>query len=78
MPLAFVLVLIGISGVFAFHIVRGWRTGSVCFPLSILAFEEFERERSSANYWGIMVLNAFGALAALGVALFGAMQGQWP
>jgi hypothetical protein len=45
--------------------------------MSVLAFEEFERGRSASNFWGIMVLNALGALAAFGAALVGAMQGQW-
>lgn len=77
MPLAFALVLFGISGVFLFHLVRGWRSGSVCLPISILSFEEFEREQSSANYWGVMFLNAFGAFAVFGLALFGVIRGQW-
>lgn len=66
----FIPVLFGVAAVFGYHTVIGWRTEIVRFPLSILVVEEFERERSAANYWGIMAVDSIAAIAAFGGALF--------
>jgi hypothetical protein len=68
------IILVGIAAVFAYHAGRGWRTGIVRFPMSILVFQEFERDRSPEHFWGIMILNVVGyfvALAAAGVVAWG-------
>ena len=67
-------ILVGIVAIFAYHAGIGWRTGTVRFPMSLLVFQEFEREQSPENFWGIMVLNVVGyfvALAAAGVVAWG-------
>src|SRR6476620_263629 len=58
-------ILVCLTAVFAYHIGQGWRTGIVRFPMNILAFQEFERDRSPENFWGIMIVNAACAVAAL-------------
>jgi hypothetical protein len=62
------LIALGIAAVFGLNIWKGWKTGQVRLPISILIFEEFERARSPANFWGIMAFNAVAGLAALAVA----------
>lgn len=64
------LIALGIAAVFSFNIWEGWKTGEVRLPISILIFEEFERAKSPANYWGIMAFNGIVALAALGAAFW--------
>jgi hypothetical protein len=68
--------LVAIAAVFAYHAGLGWRTGIVRFPMSLLVFQEFERDKSPENFWGIMVLNIVGyfvALAAAGVVAWGVL-----
>jgi hypothetical protein len=67
-------ILVVITAVFAYHVGQGWRTGIVRFPMSVLVFQEFERERSPENFWGIMVANAVGAIVALIAAAFVAWE----
>ena len=67
-------ILLGITAIFAYHVGQGWRTDIVRFPMSILVFQEFERDRSPENFWGIMVVNAVGAIAALVAAAFVAWE----
>jgi hypothetical protein len=67
-PIGLGIVLIGVAAVFAYHLWLGWRTGIVRFPLSVLVFQEFERDRSPENFWGIMIVNIFGIITALIVA----------
>ena len=64
------LIALGIAAVFSFNIWEGWKTGEVRLPISMLVFEEFERAKSPANYWGIMAFNGTVALAAVAVALW--------
>jgi len=66
-------ILAGIAGVFGYHIWLGWRTRIVRFPMSLLVFQEFERDESPENFWGVMVVNTFG----LGAALFAAVFVVW-
>lgn len=68
------IILFGIAAVFAYHTGRGWRTGIVRFPMSILVFQEFERDKSPENFWGIMVVNVVGAFLALAAAAFVAWE----
>ena len=63
-------ILVGIAAVFAFHAGRGWRTGIVRFPMSLLVFQEFERDKSPENFWGVMALNLVGYIVALAAAAF--------
>jgi len=69
------LVLVGVAVVFGYHIWLGWRTGIVRFPLSVLVFQEFEREESPENFWGIMVVDAIGLVVALAASVFVASRG---
>ena len=68
------IIFVGIAAVFAYHTGLGWRTGIVRFPMSILAFQEFERDKSPENFWGIMVVNVLGAFVALAAAAFVAWE----
>lgn len=63
-------VLVGVAAIFAHHIWLGWRTSIVRFPLSVLVFQEFERDQSPENFWGIMVVNVFSSIVALVAAAF--------
>src|ERR1700756_194 len=63
-------VLAGIAAVFAYHIWIGWRTRIARFPMSLLVFQEFERDQSPENFWGVMVVNTVGLTVALFVAAF--------
>jgi len=58
------------AGVVGYHLIIGWRSGVARLPISVLAFEEFERDRSAANFWGIMILDALLFVALLGAALY--------
>lgn len=44
------------------------------FPMSILIFEEFERDKSPENFWGVMAVNVVGAIVALVAAAFVAWE----
>jgi uncharacterized membrane protein len=68
-------VFVGIAGIFGYHIWLGWRTGIVRLPLSVLVFQEFEREDNPQNFWGIMTLDAIGLIAAIAAAVFFAGKG---
>jgi hypothetical protein len=70
-PILLVSVVGGIAVVFGYHLVSGWRTGVVRFPVSVLTVEEFDRERSAANYWGVMMLDACGAAVAAAACVYG-------
>lgn len=61
--------------VFAYHAGLGWKTGTVRFPLSAFGMEEFERDRSAANFWGIVILDIVVALASLGFAIHFVIEG---
>ena len=63
------------AAVFAYHAWLGWKTGTVRFPLSAFGMEEFERDRSAANFWGIVILDLVAALAALGFAIHFGVEG---
>jgi hypothetical protein len=63
-------ILAGIAAVFGYHIWLGWRTRIVRFPVSVLAVQEFERDQSPENFWGVMALNGLGLVAALFAAGF--------
>lgn len=70
------VVLVGVAAVFGYHLWTGWKTRTVRFPLSILGLQEFERDRSAANFWGIMAADfaiAAAALAMSGFALFNSL-----
>ncbi|WP_294198267.1 hypothetical protein [uncultured Sphingomonas sp.] len=62
-------MMVAVVAVFSYHVLLGWRTGIVRFPMSILAMQEFDRARSPANFWGIMMLDIFCAVVAF-VAAF--------
>lgn len=63
-------VLLGVSGVFGYHLFLGWRIRVVRFPMSVLSLQEFEHDQSPANFWGVMAANLIGLLAALAAAVF--------
>ena len=63
-------VLLGVAGVFGYHLWLGWRTRIVRFPMSVLSLQEFEHDQSPANFWGVMAANLIGLAAALAVAIF--------
>jgi hypothetical protein len=67
-------ILVGIAGVFGYHIWLGWKTGAVRLPLSMLAFEEFERHRNPSNFWGIMTVDLIGLISALAGAAYIALS----
>ncbi len=59
----FALMLCAISYVFGQHVWIGWRTGTVRFPMSVFTVEEFDRDESLANFWGVMALDSLAAVA---------------
>jgi len=64
------VVLLGVAAVFGYHLWVGWRTRVVRFPMSILTLEEFEHERSPANFWGVMTADLVGLVVAFTAASF--------
>ena len=69
------LVFFGIAGVFGYQLWVGWQTGIVRFPMSLVVFQEFEREQSPEYFWGIVVLDALGLVAALMAAFLVGWRG---
>ena len=72
LPLAVVLGVIAL--VFGYHAILGWLTGVVRLPISVLTFEEFEREKSSSNFWGVLLLDVCAGLAAMVACLYGVWE----
>lgn len=52
-----IFLIIG-SLIFAGQVVGAFRTGTTRIPVKILEFEEFDRNESAANFWGITAFNA--------------------
>lgn len=64
------LIAFGVAAVFGLNVWKGWETGEVRLPISVLVFEEFERTNSPTNYWGVMAFNGGIAIAAIAAALW--------
>jgi hypothetical protein len=63
-------VLVAVAGMFGYHCWRGWRTGIVRFPLSLLAVQEVERGKGPTMFWGVMIADALGGLGAFAIAAY--------
>jgi hypothetical protein len=59
------LFFAGVAGIFLYHAWLGWRTRIVRFPVSVLAVEEIERDRSPLNFWMVMAADLLGSTLAL-------------
>lgn len=62
-------IVVAIAMLFAHQVWRGWRTGVVRFPVSVLAVEALERERAPTMFGLVMAADLLGAAAAMGVAI---------
>jgi hypothetical protein len=64
------VVLLGLAAIFGYPVWKGWRTRIVWLPISILSIQEFEHDKSPANFWGVMIFDAIGSAAFLSAAVF--------
>jgi hypothetical protein len=76
MPNPFLLILVPIAGVFAYHAARGLGSGVVRFPVSLLASEEVEREQNQSMFWAVVVVNIVAALGICAVLLYLLIEGR--
>ncbi|WP_454883953.1 hypothetical protein [Sphingomonas oryzagri] len=76
MPTPFLLILIPIAGVFAYHATIGLSSGVVRFPMSLLASEEIERERNQSMFWAVVSVNIVAAVGIVAVLLYLFVEGK--
>jgi hypothetical protein len=66
-PLAFIVLLLFGSTIFAREAIRGVRRGITRFPMQIIGIEEFERGHTM--FWGVIGANVLAAFMLVGVAI---------
>lgn len=76
MPTPFLLILILVAGVFAYHAARGLGSGVVRFPVSLLASEEIEREQNQSMFWAVVAVNIVAAVGICAVLLYLLVEGR--
>jgi succinate dehydrogenase/fumarate reductase cytochrome b subunit len=76
MPTPFLLILILIAGVFAYHASIGLSSGVVRFPVSLFASEEIERKRNQSMFWAVVAVNILAAVGIAAVLLYLFVEGK--
>lgn len=71
-----VFIILGFVVVFGVTAVLGIKRGHSRIPMAFIEFEEFDRVDSTANFWGVTILNLFLAAGGIGLLIYWFVNGM--
>lgn len=70
------IIILGFAIVFSVTAMLGIKRGYTRIPMAFIEFEEFDRIDSTANFWGVTILNLLVAAGCLGLLIYWFVNGM--